>query len=360
MLVTLAGCQSVGVIKPQTVSELRQEAASVGVEDLIVPFAITEEMRQWALNAVPASSRPDRKLQTLSERLFGENFEIEYERHSVGTAEEVFRDHKANCLAFTHLYIGLARELGLPVYFLEVRDLENFEREGDLVVVSDHIAVGYGPSHELMIIDFAAVEGTQYRRIRPIRDMTAVALFYSNRGAEHLRQGRPHEALGWLEKAVKIDPELAAAWINLGVAQRRAGDFVQAQKSYNHALEVDSSAVSAYHNLAALLRLRGQEEEALELLALTDRGSNRNPFSYLALGDLSVRYGRLAEAERFYRRAVRLSEDTAEPFAAMGLLVLENGDRTTARRWLKKARRVDPENPRVLLLTQRLSRSHLR
>lgn len=339
-------------------SEVEEVARARGVEDVILPYELTPQMRQWVHEVVPGGTRFERRLELLSQNLLDpKSFNLEYRKSQTTTAAEVFENHRANCLSFTHMFVGMARELDVPVYFLEVRDIENYERQGDLVVISDHIAVGFGPLHDLTIIDFAAESGTQYRKIRPIHDLTAIALYYSNIGAEHLREGKLEEAIEWLQDAVAIDPDLAAGWVNLGVALRRSGDSDGAKRSYRRALEEDPQTLSAYHNLAALLRLEGQEEEAMELLALTDRNANRNPFTYLALGDLSMRHGRHDEAGRFYRRAVRLWGNSAEPYAALGLWELEVGQKSRARRWLKKARKIDPEHSRVNVLAQRIESS---
>lgn len=319
-----------------------------GVHEVVVPFELSPEMREWARSKVSRGASQRARLHVLIEHLLGDKgLGIDYDNSGTGTAQEAFESANANCLSFTHLFAGMAREVGVPVFFLEVKDIEEYSKEGDLIVHSDHIAIGFGPAHDMTLIDFAVEEGTKYRRIRVIDDLTAVALFYSNRGAEHLRRGELEVALEWSESAVRAEPMLAASWINYGVALRRMGRMEKAEEAYRHALELDPGQFAAYQNLAALLRLRGQNEEALELLSLADRSANRNPFSYLALGDLSVRHGRVEEAERFYRRAVRLDREEAEPLAALGLLHHDFGDERQARRLLKKARRIDPTEPRV-------------
>lgn len=324
---------------------------------VVVPYRLSAEMKRWLHERVPKSvqGHGDR-LFYLSRALFqSPDFEIRYERGHTGTALDVFETQRANCLAFTHLFIGMARELSIPVYFLEVRDLENYRKEGDLIVVSDHVAVGFGPSHDLHIIDFAATEGLEYRRITIIDDYRAIAMFYSNRGAEQLRLGRYEEALSWLRSAVAIDPGYAASWVNLGVALRRSGDLTAAEAVYRHALELDLHSTSALQNLAALLNYQGKDEEAVELLELADRSSNRNPYTYLTLGDLSMRHGEIEAAGRFYRKALRRQGQNAESIAAMGLWLLQQGKTKKALGWLQRAEDLDPASERVALLKHRLT-----
>lgn len=328
--------------------DLRTLMEERGVQRAVVPYAPSPEMVAWARDAVPPTVEHSRRLQILADRLLSDNGRgMKYRRDATVTAVEAFDRREANCLSFTHLFVGLARSLGVSVRFLEIRDLERYDKSEDLIVHSDHIAVGYGPRHQMLIIDFAAEQGLQYREIAELSDVEATAMYYSNRGAEALQQGDLPTALTWLGDAVRFAPDLAAPWVNYGVARRRSGDFKAAEDSYRQALALDAAEFSAYQNLAALLRMTGRADEAYDLLTVTDASDNRNPYTYLALGDLSKRNGRLEEAERFYRRAIRVQREDAEALAAMGSLALELQNVDAARRWLRKARRIDPAEERV-------------
>jgi Flp pilus assembly protein TadD len=344
--------------KAQSADQLRSALEARGVETAVVPFELTPAMREWVRERVSRGASRKARLQVLIEELLGPGgLGIDYRKDFTGTAAEVFELRSANCLSFTMLFLGLAREVGVPVFFLEVKDLQDYTKEGDLIVHSDHIAIAHGPGHDMTLIDFAVEAGTKYHKIRPISDIAATALFYSNRGAEHLRRGELDEALRWAKDAVTIEPAISASWINYGVALRRAGAFERAEAAYRHALELDPSQFAAYQNLAALLRLRGRTKEAFDLLAVTNRSANRNPFSYLALGDLSLRHGRVDEAARFYRKAVRLTRDEAEPLAALGLFEVDHGDHRVARRLYQRASKLDPAEPRVGMLERALDRA---
>ena len=343
LLAALAlGCTSTGV-RETGESALQRELERRGVSRVVVPFALNEEMAAWARDSAAETLR-DRRLDRLVEvvmdtALLG----VEYETGHTGSAVEVFENRTANCLAFTQMFVGMARELDLPAYFVEVAHVESFERSGDLIVVSDHVAVGFGPRHTMRVIDFGQRQEDDGWRVNPISDLTATALFYSNRGAEALRAGHLDEAVAWLEDAVRIDPELTSAWVNLGVSQRRNGRAEAAEASYRRALEIDPRGGSALANLAVLLRINGRTDESEELLRLAATTRNRNPFTYIALGDLSLRYGRLDEAERFYNRARRLGPDDAAPAAALGEVLLRRGERRAAEKLLRRAQRLQPD-----------------
>jgi Flp pilus assembly protein TadD len=353
---TLAGCASGHASGPADVA-LQLRARGVDPATLVVPHAINDEMRVWVHQRVPESTPLEQRLDRLLANLVDPSgLGLAYEGKHTSTAVEAFTSHKANCLAFTSLFVGLAREVGVPVVYLDVDDIEKFEKEGDLVVVSGHVSAGYDTGTQLKILDFSAAPAAQYRKVRAISDMTAVALFYSNRGAEALRSGHNGEALDWTRKAVAIDPELGRAWINYGVALRRSGDLKGAEKAYRTAIEAEPNAVSAYQNLAGVLRSFGRNDEAEDILTLSAGLGTRNPFIYLSLGDVSLSHGRLDEARRFYRKSLRLYRKSAEPYAAMGMLSLAAGDTGDALRWLSKALAIDQENQRVKQLAGRLGR----
>lgn len=329
------------------------KARGVDPRAVVLPYGLTDEMRLWVRKAAPPSSLPERRLEQLRKRLLDpDQMSLEYEWGYTGTAIEVFEKRHANCLAFTNLFVGMAREIGLEVYFVAVQDAETYRKLGDLVVVSDHIAVGYGPPSNRQIYDFSERDDLDYRYVRQVSDLTAIAMFHSNRGAEALQAGFLKDAVDWLQVAVAIDADLANAWVNLGVALRRNGDLEKAEQAYKKSLEADPRVYSAYQNLAALFRLQGREEEAKGFEMALENSPNRNPYTYLHLGDISLRNGRLKDAERFYRRAVNLGGDNPECLAALGQAAVASGDLKAARRLLKKAQKIDGSHPRTLRLAQ--------
>ncbi len=336
---------------------LAQALRSRGLEpsEIIVPFELTDEMRAWARATAPENLSSVGRLRRLRERLLGDDeLSVEYIWGHTGTAIEVFEERRANCLSFTNLFVGMAREVGVPVFYLKVEDVETYRKEGDLVVVSDHIAVGYDAVTEALVYDFSEHGIQEHDQLRRISDTTAIAMFYTNRGAEALQAGEVAASLRWLRTAVLLDPELAHAWVNLGVGLRRSGDPRGAEDAYMKGLEVDPRISSAYQNLAALLTMEGRVEEAREYELTLQRSPSKNPYTYLSLGDISRRNGRFAEARRLYRRAILLGCEAAECFAAFGQLALAEGQVKTARRMLKKAQKIDPENIRTQQLAGQL------
>lgn len=356
-----AGCASTGrqALTPERLAAVAAERR-IPVSAVELPYALDDEMRAW-LQEQQRTGKIDRggpamrQLGSLLHALVTERgLAITYKPGHTGTAAEVFRSRHANCLSFTQLFIAFARELGHDAFFLAVQDLDSYKQLGDLVRYSGHVTAGFGPFNNLRVLEFSIGPAVDYDLVRPVSDLTAVGMFYSNRGAEQIAAGEAEASLATLEIATKLAPDLSGAWVNMGVALRRSGDLAGAESAYRRALEADPKAASAYENLAALLQLRGHPEEAEELLHVSAGAGSRNPYAYLELGDVNLRRGRVDEARRYYRRAMRLYRNRPEPYASLGLAALADGDLEEARHWLKKARRRGPKDTRVQLLAHRL------
>ncbi|MEO1369537.1 MAG: tetratricopeptide repeat protein, partial [Acidobacteriota bacterium] len=232
---------------------------------------------------------------------------------------------------------------------------QDFRKVGDLVVLTRHITAGYGSNFvDRTILEFDVGPDVDYAAAEPINDTKALSLYYSNRGAELLREEKFEAAEDNLKTAILLAPEVAQSWVNLGVVHRRMDRFAEARASYEEAIRLERDNIPAYQNLVILLRREGQLDAAAELIDVLDDSGNRNPFTFLALGDFSLEDGQLTEAGRFYKKAHRLARDEAETHAAMGLWSMLIGKHDRARRWMRSAQDLDPENGRTQRLAARI------
>jgi Flp pilus assembly protein TadD len=90
-------------------------------------------------------------------------------------------------------------------------------------------------------------------------------------------------------------------------------------------------------------------------MQLSGKLDSRNPFNFLALGDVALANGRVEEARRLFRRAQRLEGAATDAMAALGEAALAEGDRRQAQRWLHKAAARDAGNERVVRLAAQLA-----
>lgn len=307
------------------------------------PLRYTEEMQRAAQRVVGAGSSMDR-LRALQRHLFDEeSFPYDYETRVTLTALEAFESRSGNCVSFTNLFIALARSVGLPVRAALVVRPGDVEKEGELIVVNNHVVAVYEHSGGATVFDFNRF--TEHRRVglRIIGDAWITSIYLNNRGAEELLAGRVEAARGYLQDAVLLAPDFAAALGNLGVVHRRLGDVEEAFRAYRRALEIEPRYSTILTNLAVLYRSQGREAEARAALRAADlRGAT--PYMLIIRGDFELDDGQAGEALRLYRQAARLGRELPEPQLAIARAELARGRPERARKALLRALEIEPQN----------------
>ena len=88
-----------------------------------------------------------------------------------------------------------------------------------------------------------------------------------------VRRGRGAEAQPLLEEAVRIDPRLASAWLQLGNILADGGRYRDAIAAYRKATAADPSIEEAHYRLAQLWQKTGEPAKAREEIALYKQSS---------------------------------------------------------------------------------------
>ena len=330
--------------------------ADVAPAPLVEALAVTPEMSSWVRERVPATmpsaERFDRLLEVIQAEHTG--LALRYDAAATISAAEVFATRRFNCLAFAHLLVALGREVGLDLYYVEASGVERYRRDGDLVVLSAHVTVGWDEGPLRRVVDMVYGPRFDPRTGRRIPDRDALALHHVNLGAFLLRDGDLRAALPHLLAAVELAPHRATPWLDLGVALRRRGQLDAAEAAYRRAIAAEPEATGPYDNLYGLLVMRGRHDAAAELMAVLERGGKRNPWLLLSLGDTLLAAGDREGSLRFYRRALNAAPEEAAPAAALAAWYLGRGDEGRARRWWRRAAERDPTEPRLEPLARRL------
>jgi Flp pilus assembly protein TadD len=337
---------------------LEQQLEALGLSHIEVPFDVTPEMVEWAMSVVPIRATKEIQINNLLVGLQqSKEINLQYDSRANATAKEAFATGEANCLSFTFLIVGLAKELGLELDLMKIEDVLDLSEDGDLVVIENHVTAAWGPPLHRMVLEFTPNARFHYKDLRPLTELQAIALYYSNLGADAIREDRLEDAAEALVIASKLDPTSSTTWTNLGVARRRLGQLDEAELAYKAALEVNPLATSAHHNLAALLAMTGREDQAIEILEKLEVLKHSEPYPLLALGDIHRSRGELDQAEHYYRQAGRSRPGEAAHLAALGEIALDRGDQNKAERYLRRARRREEGHSRVQRLSARLAAS---
>jgi len=339
-----------------TPEEWAQEVAQRGVDPSRIPnpLQVTEAMKR-AAELMAGPGEPPVRLERLQRALFDPNqFPFTYFTRGTLTAAEAFHRREGNCLSFTNLFVALGRSLGIPVTTALVQRVVGSEREGDLIVVNTHVVAVLEYAGGLYTYDFDRTRTAKPIHVQPLDDMWITGLYLNNKGADELRLGHADIALRFFQDAVALAPGFAPAWANLGVARRRLGDIAGALEAYRKALELAPSDPTVLSNLAALFRFLGREAEAQQALQAANL-AQASPHQLLVRGDVELAAGRITEAKKFYRRALRANPKFVEPMLALARAELAEQNVGRAARWLARAAKLDPSNPLLQTLQQEVN-----
>ena len=194
------------------------------------------------------------------------------------------------------------------------------------------LGAGYSREVDFNIDDF---RGKYERHL--ISDERALAHYYSNIGAEHLRKDAPLEALRYFRKAIAVDPKFAPAWSNLGALYSDEGHYNYAEAAYVRALRVDPHELVAMSNLGQLYKFKGESDLAEWYNQKSDRHRMRNPYYRYDLAENAFVAEDYETAIKHLKYSLRKEKNEDTFYFLLGLSYLQVGNEAAARKSLEKA-----------------------
>ena len=99
--------------------------------------------------------------------------------------------------------------------------------------------------------------------VQPERTDSVQAADFYKRARLLQRSGRLEDAKVFYKKALMLDSNSVKALNDLGVAYMQGRDYVEAQESFEQAIQREPDYVDAYYNLACLYALKGEKARSL-------------------------------------------------------------------------------------------------
>jgi tetratricopeptide (TPR) repeat protein len=305
------------------------------------PIAATSEMEDAAREYADRGDAVD-KLENLQNALFDPAaFTFEYDSDRTLTAAEAFEGRSGNCVSFVNLFIALARTQQITVRPAILRSVRDTELEGDLMVVNTHLVAAYQGPKRTRVFDFYRSRRDTPVKARMLDDMDLNAIYLNNVAVERLRDDAPGEAVALLEAAVALSPRLPAAYANLGVARRRAGDEQGALDAYFTGLSIAPNHPRLLNNLTSLYRARAIENGA-KPEARPVASAEATPAEVLARADDDLARGNTERAMQLYKRAHRMDKTLSAPLVGIARMQILDGKLKAARKTLTAALENDP------------------
>ena len=280
-------------------------------------FALDAEMESFVA-PLKNVREPRQRMQALIQALEARGmFSLEY-AEVTRTASDTFHDRQGNCLSFTMLFVTLARAVGLQANYQTVVVPPTWSNDGQVVVASHVNTVVRTGRGEETIVDFNIRPYQSEHRSRRVGDSYALALFYTNLGAEAMLRNDDAAALVYLREAARVRSDIAGVWVDLGVLYARHGHYEHAEAAYLRALDVDDDEPSALTNLSLVYDALGERELAAEYRDRVQSYRERNPYYHFASATQAYEQQQFAEALTSLRKALRLKSDEEEFYELRG------------------------------------------
>jgi len=355
-LIWLSGCAAAQkrIYTPEEINSALDARMSAQMRnEIVIPFEIDDEIRQLAHDVTSRATTDREKMRALVHEIINlAGFSISYDWLSNKTAKEVFRQGKGNCLAYSNLFVGMARAVGLEVVYADVTSVERVSREAEIIVNSNHITAAVVRGPETILIDFTAKPEREYTGYRVIDDLEAIAHFYNNQGflygyftetsSEELGFDPLEKELEMYRLSLEVLPTFQRARNNLGVALRRRGKVDEAIEQYKLAIEHDPRFAEARSNLGTAYMRQGRAEEALEQYELAAKDAGPNGFIHHRLGVAYLRLARYGDAIKQFRKALSKEPELADARYYLGECYRKQGNKKRAIEEYQAALELDP------------------
>lgn len=325
-------------------------------------LAIPAPMRQMLQQQVINRSRSrDQRAQALVDMIFSQRgLDLQYDANATYTLAEIWQQRRANCLAFTLLFVTLAREAGIQARVQQVDRVVSWYQDQDQGVVYSvgHVNASIVVDGRSGTVDLDRNVLYDRRGPQPISTARALAHFYNNRGAERMASNDGAGAQAFFAAALQQDPSFASTWNNVGVLASRRGDLVAARMALETALRLKPRHDAALANASALYERMGMTAQAHALQQVLHEVQREDPFVQYMLGAQAERSGNLADAIRYYRRAVRLYDSAHQFHFGLARAYFRSGQVQRADRELLRAQQLGgaPEQARYQAKLDSLAR----
>ena len=143
-------------------------------------------------------------------------------------------------------------------------------------------------------------------------------VLFNIQGASNAALQRYDAAIDSYKKAIKIKPDHADAYLNIGVALQDKGDLDAAIDSYKKTLKIKPDCADAYLNIGAALKDKGDLDAAIDSYKKAIKIKPDYAVAYYNIGNSLNDKGDLDAAIRSYNKAIKIKPDYADAYSNMG------------------------------------------
>lgn len=179
-----------------------------------------------------------------------------------------------------------------------------------------------------------------------------------NKGLAYYRENKFAKAAEHFQTAIAGAPPTAQALNFLGVCQLHDGKPAEASRSFEQALQLDSSHVAARYNAALAHLEQGHNEDAISDLRQLTQGSSWPPDTHYYLGLAYLRVSAWKQARQAFEKAGE-TETSSDLFNYLGIVNTRLGDLKQAKQDFERSIKSTPKFAPAVLNLAVLEHHHL-
>jgi Tfp pilus assembly protein PilF len=177
------------------------------------------------------------------------------------------------------------------------------------------------------------------RQLKAVQDQAqASPEYHLLYGLISARLDRHEESREHLIRAVRLRPDFARAWNNLGKVQASMGLEEDAEESFQHALDIPTYLTPEYpaYNLARLYAQQGRSRQAEDMARQSLQANPGFVPAVIFLGELLTEENELQDAVQVLRQGLKARPGQVRIMQALAENLLRLGEQAQARHWFER------------------------
>ena len=170
---------------------------------------------------------------------------------------------------------------------------------------------------------------------------------YDFSGASNLGLMQYDAAIACYKQVIRIKPNCAQAYYNIGNALNDKGDLEAAIGSYKQAVKIEPDYAEAFNNMGNALQDKGDSEAAINSHKRAIKINPDYADAYINMGNSLMGKGSLDKAIDSYNQALKIKPDLADAYYNMGIALNRKGDLDVAIDNYNQALKINPEYAEV-------------
>lgn len=306
------------------------------------PLLLDRQIKTIVDRYIDRRANPSVKVRQITRLIMDEAFiGLDYAPAFTGTAIEVAQTGRGNCLGFSHLFIAIARHVGLDANYQRLQVKPGWNKRGPWLLVEYHVNA-HGALGRDQVYTADIDRSMRYRQLRGelLSDEAGLALHYNNLAMEKLLDGQIRQAWSLLLQAVVEAPQLPELWTNLGTVYKHNAQLEDARWSYQQALQRDPQSVVALQHLQRIHQQLGDRQLASRYAARLEKYRASNPYYQAWLAAAAAEQLDWRAASEAISRAIELKPGEFDFHVAAAQYLWRQGESGAAQQRLARARQL--------------------